>query len=105
MHESILFSHSSNPPRAAAILFCRGLISTYMYYLLTHIFAIFFFVVVQLRHGIDRNSWIKMNAGQSGFYRVNYERDNWDKLISQLERDHKVTGIFSSCYHCLCYYT
>ena len=37
-----------------------------------------------------------MNAGQSGFYRVNFERDNWDKLISQLERDHKVTGIFST---------
>ena len=34
-----------------------------------------------------------MNAGQTGFYRVNYERDNWDKLINQLNTSHQVIKI------------
>lgn len=31
-----------------------------------------------------------MNAGQSGFYRVNYEAENWHKLIHQLNTNHQV---------------
>ncbi|KAL9985906.1 hypothetical protein ACROYT_G008359 [Oculina patagonica] len=44
---------------------------------------------IHLHHGVNGNSWFKMNAGQSGFYRVNYERENWDKLINQLDTDHQ----------------
>ena len=28
----------------------------------------------------SNEDWIKVNAGQSGFYRVNYPRDEWDRL-------------------------
>ena len=28
--------------------------------------------------------WLKANVGQYGVYRVNYERGNWDRLISYL---------------------
>lgn len=58
--------------------------------------TVFFFsntlssVLVHLPRAISTNSWIKMNAGQSGFYRVNYEIDNWEKLIHQLNTDHQV---------------
>lgn len=38
-------------------------------------------------------NWIKMNAGQMGYYRVLYNEDNWDSIIAELKRDH---GIFSS---------
>lgn len=34
--------------------------------------------------------WIKMNAGQTGFYRVNYGKENWDKLVRQFHTDRKV---------------
>jgi len=30
--------------------------------------------------GTARNDWIKVNAGQSGFYRVNYPREEWARL-------------------------
>lgn len=36
------------------------------------------------------NSWIKMNAGQSGYYRVNYDEGNWNNLKKQLNSDHTV---------------
>ncbi|XP_020619456.1 endoplasmic reticulum aminopeptidase 1-like isoform X1 [Orbicella faveolata] len=44
---------------------------------------------IRLPHAISGNSWIKMNAGQSGFYRVNYESENWNKLIHQLNTHHQ----------------
>ena len=34
-----------------------------------------------------------MNAEQTGFYRVNYERENWNKLIHQLNTDHTVHSL------------
>ena len=50
-------------------------------------------LVVHLHHGVSRKSWIKMNAGQTGFYRVNYEIENWNKLIHQLNTHHQVNLI------------
>lgn len=32
--------------------------------------------------------WIKVNAGQMGYYRVLYNEDNWQNLIEELKRDH-----------------
>lgn len=40
-------------------------------------------------------SWIKMNAGQTGFYRVNYEKENWDKLVRHLHTEAKVLIVTS----------
>lgn len=48
------------------------------------------FVLVKLPAGTKENSWIKMNAGQTGFYRVNYQRENWQKLVHQLNTSHQV---------------
>lgn len=38
----------------------------------------------------DGNGWLKGNAGQTGFYRVNYEQQRWDQLANQINTDHKV---------------
>lgn len=48
-------------------------------------------VLVQLEHGTSRSSWIKMNSGQTGYYRINYDAVNWCKLGHQLATDHTVT--------------
>ena len=37
--------------------------------------------------------WMIGNVQQFGFYRVNYENDNWLALIKQLQTDHKVSMI------------
>lgn len=34
--------------------------------------------------------WIKFNSEQKGYYRVLYDKDNWDELINQLRLDHSV---------------
>ena len=36
------------------------------------------------------DTWIKANHEQYGYYRVNYERDNWGKLAQVLQDDHMV---------------
>jgi aminopeptidase N len=36
----------------------------------------------------DESDWIIGNLHHSGFYRVNYDNNNWNKLIEQLETDH-----------------
>ena len=38
----------------------------------------------------DGNGWLKGNGGQTGFYRVNYQQQQWDQLTTQLDSDHKV---------------
>ena len=39
---------------------------------------------------------IKGNAGQYGFYRVNYDDAGWGKMIKVLKYNHKVFGINSA---------
>ncbi|KAI4903568.1 hypothetical protein NFI96_032913 [Prochilodus magdalenae] len=34
--------------------------------------------------------WVLANLGVSGFYRVNYDSQNWQRLLSQLSSDHSV---------------
>ena len=38
----------------------------------------------------SRALWVIGNVRQEMYYRVNYDEDNWDNLILQLERDHEV---------------
>ena len=33
-------------------------------------------------------TWFKANVNGTGFYRVNYPRENWDALIQKLIEDH-----------------
>lgn len=35
-------------------------------------------------------SWFKANINGTGFYRVNYPKENWDALINALMEDHTV---------------
>ena len=36
------------------------------------------------------SDWIKLNVGQFGYFRVNYEVEMWNALSQQLLNDHKV---------------
>ena len=36
--------------------------------------------------------WLKANLDQIGFYRVNYDAENWKALAEQLMKDHTVSG-------------
>ena len=46
-----------------------------------------FVETVQLKEDVK---WVKINHEQTGYYRVLYNKDNWDGLIEQLHTDHKV---------------
>lgn len=36
------------------------------------------------------SGWLKLNSDQIGFYRVNYDEDNWKALADQLKKNHTV---------------
>lgn len=36
------------------------------------------------------DSWVLANVNVTGFYRVNYDLGNWERLFAQLDSDHKV---------------
>ncbi|XP_077977862.1 aminopeptidase N-like [Glandiceps talaboti] len=40
-------------------------------------------------NGATADDWVLGNIYQHGYYRVNYDLDNWNKLISQLATDHE----------------
>ncbi|XP_077979596.1 aminopeptidase Ey-like [Glandiceps talaboti] len=40
--------------------------------------------------GVGDNDWVLFNIDKWGFYRVNYDDDNWQKLATQLKTDHTV---------------
>ena len=41
----------------------------------------------------DTNGWIVANPMQYGYYRVNYETQNWNALINQLNTAHTVSYV------------
>ncbi|XP_068711670.1 endoplasmic reticulum aminopeptidase 1-like isoform X2 [Montipora foliosa] len=43
----------------------------------------------ELPYGTSHASWIKMNSGQTGYYRINYDALNWCKLGHQLDTHHE----------------
>lgn len=38
------------------------------------------------------NTWLLLNLNVSGYFRVNYNQENWDQLLRQLSTDHQVRG-------------
>ncbi|XP_011665938.2 aminopeptidase N isoform X2 [Strongylocentrotus purpuratus] len=44
----------------------------------------------ELADTVDENDWYMVNTYQYGFYRVNYDHENWMRLTDQLMTDHKV---------------
>ena len=67
---------------------------------------LYFISTVQIPIGKTKYSWIKANVGQTGFYRVNYDKKNWNRLMSQLSTNHKVSNnIISSTFSLLLIFT
>ena len=46
-----------------------------------------FTVVIEFKEPVK---WIKFNADEVGYYRVNYEATEWDILYNILQHQHKV---------------
>lgn len=42
---------------------------------------------------VSKNEWVLANLNMSGYFRVNYDLGNWERLISQLESDHQVIPV------------
>ena len=43
---------------------------------------------VEIPTSIKSKSWVLVNIESSGYYRVNYDRQNWKLISEQLHRDH-----------------
>lgn len=43
----------------------------------------------------DSNTWIMLNLQATGYYRVNYDENNWNLLVQQLETDHTLIHVAS----------
>ncbi|KAK0044047.1 aminopeptidase N [Biomphalaria pfeifferi] len=43
----------------------------------------------------SRNGWIIANIDEVGYYRVNYDEDNWKALTDQLQEDHEVIPVIN----------
>lgn len=39
----------------------------------------------------SRREWVLANTNVSGYYRVNYDLDNWDRLLTLLDNNHRVS--------------
>ncbi len=36
------------------------------------------------------NDWVLVNVNITGYYRVNYDTENWERLLNQLTENHEV---------------
>lgn len=41
---------------------------------------------------LNSSTWLLLNLNVTGYFRVNYNQENWDQLLNQLDTDHKVQG-------------
>uniref|UniRef100_A0A673LRJ6 Aminopeptidase n=1 Tax=Sinocyclocheilus rhinocerous TaxID=307959 RepID=A0A673LRJ6_9TELE len=42
---------------------------------------------------VSKDEWVLANLHVSGYFRVNYDLGNWERLLSQLESDHQVIPV------------
>ncbi|KAJ8335468.1 hypothetical protein SKAU_G00388100 [Synaphobranchus kaupii] len=42
-----------------------------------------------------RNEWVLANLNITGYYRVNYDSDNWERLLNQLNSDHQLIPVIN----------
>uniref|UniRef100_A0A670KCE6 Aminopeptidase n=1 Tax=Podarcis muralis TaxID=64176 RepID=A0A670KCE6_PODMU len=45
--------------------------------------------------GADPNTWLLLNINVTGYFRVNYDQGNWDRLLDQLKTDHQKIPILN----------
>jgi hypothetical protein len=41
---------------------------------------------------VPRGDWVVLNVRQAGYYRVNYDLENWRRITEQLIHDHTLIG-------------
>lgn len=41
---------------------------------------------------VNSSNWLLLNLNVSGYFRVNYNQENWDQLLIQLSTNHQVCG-------------
>ncbi|KAM9275352.1 aminopeptidase N [Morus bassanus] len=44
---------------------------------------------------VSNSSWLLLNLNVSGYFRVNYNQENWDQLIQQLLNNHQVIPVIN----------
>ncbi|XP_061855431.1 aminopeptidase N [Colius striatus] len=44
---------------------------------------------------VAENSWLLLNLNVSGYFRVNYNQENWDQLLNQLSTNHQVIPVIN----------
>uniref|UniRef100_A0A663MSH5 Aminopeptidase n=1 Tax=Athene cunicularia TaxID=194338 RepID=A0A663MSH5_ATHCN len=44
---------------------------------------------------VNSSSWLLLNLNVSGYFRVNYNQENWDQLLGQLTTDHQVIPVIN----------
>lgn len=63
--------------------------------------SILFSVTFEIPIGVQ---WVKVNAGQNGYYRVLYDEANWEDLVRELKTNHERFSATVSFY-CICIIT
>lgn len=43
---------------------------------------------------LGANDWLVANIDMKGFYRVNYDSENWERLLNKLSTKHQVQHLF-----------
>ncbi|NXX83399.1 AMPN Aminopeptidase, partial [Urocolius indicus] len=43
----------------------------------------------------ENNTWLLLNLNVSGYFRVNYNQENWDRLLNQLSTNHQVIPLIN----------
>jgi hypothetical protein len=51
--------------------------------------------MVNLPNGLSEDSWILANIKHAGWYRINYDEQNWQLLITQLNVNHLLIDVTS----------
>jgi len=59
-------------------------------YFMFALYACKYLAAVTTEIALNENEWIKLNYDHTGYYRVNYSPELWQRLINQLNTDHKV---------------
>ncbi|XP_005446233.2 aminopeptidase N [Falco rusticolus] len=44
---------------------------------------------------VSRPNWLLLNLNVSGYFRVNYDKENWEQLLSQLSTNHQIIPVIN----------
>lgn len=48
---------------------------------------------------MEKMNWVKFNVNQTGYYLINYDKEEWGRLIEVLNTNHEVSNLHA--YKCL----